>query len=61
MSTQINYKDLLIKYINHVAENEGVTFIKDTWKSEDFTESEWAELVKLDGEAWKLINDKADA
>jgi hypothetical protein len=60
MSTQINYKDLLIKYINHVADNEGVTFIKDTWKSDDFNESEWAELVKLDKETWKLINSNVD-
>lgn len=55
----MNYKDLLLKYINHVAEEEGVTFIKETWRNEDlFTEAEWAELVKLDEEAWRLLNSK---
>ena len=55
-----NYKDLLLKYINHVAENEGVTFIKDTWRNEDFfTEAEWDELVKLDEEAWQQIHGEA--
>ena len=55
-----DYKDLLLKYINHVAENEGVTFIKDTWRNENmFSEEEWAELVKLDEEAWQKINGEA--
>jgi len=55
----IDYKALLLKYINHVAENEGVTFIKDTWRNEDmFSEAEWAELVKLDDEAWAQLNNE---
>ncbi len=53
----IDYKALLLKYINHVAENEGVTFIKDTWRNEDmFSKAEWDELVKLDDEAWAQLN-----
>ena len=58
----IDYKALLLKYINHVAENEGVTFIKDTWRNEDiFSESEWDELVKLDDEAWAQLNGEVKA
>ena len=58
----IDYKLLLLKYINHVAENEGVTFIKDTWRNEDmFSETEWDELVKLDHEAWVQLNGEAKA
>jgi hypothetical protein len=53
---RMDYKELLIKYINHVADNEGVTFIKDTWKGDGFTEEQWAELVTLDEQAWKQIN-----
>ena len=52
----MDYKELLIKYINHVADNEGVTFIKDTFKGDSFTEEEWVELVTLDEQAWKQIN-----
>lgn len=53
----MNYKDLLLKYINHVAENEGVTFIKEHCRNDDlFTEAEWGELVKLDEEAWRQLN-----
>lgn len=52
----IDYKELLMKYINHVADNEGVTFIKDCFKGDCFTEEEWAELTKLDEEAWREIN-----
>ena len=58
----INHKDLLLKYINHVAENEGVTFIKDTWRNEYlFTETEWDELVKLDEKAWQQLNGEVKA
>ena len=58
----IDYKALLLKYINHVAENEGVTFIKDTWRNKDiFSEAEWAELVKLDEEAWYELNGEVKA
>ena len=58
----IDYKALLLKYINHVAENEGVTFIKDTWRNEDmFSEAEWDELVKLDDEAWAQLNNEVKA
>lgn len=52
----MNYKELLLKYINHVADNEGVTFIKDCFKGDGFTDDEWAELVKLDEQAWRQLN-----
>lgn len=58
----IDYKALLLKYINHVAENEGVTFIKDTYRNEDvFSGDEWNELVKLDEEAWQQLNGEVKA
>lgn len=58
----IDYKSLLLKYINHVAENEGVTFIKNTWRNKDmFSEAEWGELVKLDEEAWLQLNGEVKA
>ena len=52
----MDYKELLIKYINHVADNEGVTFIKEHWKNDGFTDEQWAELVALDEQAWKQLN-----
>lgn len=56
----MNHKELLLKYISHVAQNEGVTFIKNHFRNDDlFTESEWAELVKLDEEVWQQLNTEA--
>ncbi len=46
----IDYKDLLIKYINHVGMNEGVSFLdRRCWFGDTyFSEEEWAELQELD-------------
>lgn len=51
----LNYKQLLKKYINHVGEHEGVTFLSDYDRSSYpempiFTDEEWAELKRLDEE-----------
>ena len=48
----IDYKELLKKYMNHVVEHEGVTFLFD-WGNyfAGFTESEWQELKKIESEA----------
>lgn len=51
----MNYRELLLKYIRHVQECEGVTYIEfgDTngfWH-ENFTAIEWAEMEKLEKEA----------
>ncbi len=46
----IDYRDLLIKYINHVDMNEGVSFLdrRDWFGDTYFSEEEWAELQELD-------------
>jgi hypothetical protein len=47
--TTMDYRALLLKYINHVGECEGVTFIADHHRRPDlFTDEEWAELCRLD-------------
>lgn len=48
----MDYKELLKKYIIHVAEWEGVDFIND-WRlgrESLFTEGEWATLVAVKAE-----------
>lgn len=49
----MNYKQLLLKYINHVGISEGTTFLDNSHRSEwndsvEFTDEEWAELQELD-------------
>jgi chromatin remodeling complex protein RSC6 len=47
----MDYKHLLYKYIKHVSEEEGVTFIEgmsDDYDSEDFSKEERRELIALD-------------
>lgn len=49
----MNYKELLRKYIDHVGEREGVTFLRDFDRSKSpwaikFTDDEWAALQQLD-------------
>lgn len=48
----MNYKELLIKYIQYVDECEGINFITDlpklpTFVDTVFTKDEWNELEKL--------------
>lgn len=48
----VNYKQLLLKYINHVGIEEGTTFLGDhnrsSWPdSPQFTDEEWAALEEL--------------
>lgn len=49
----IDYRELLMKYINHVGEQEGVTFIRGRKKPEYITGTEWETLEELDGESEK--------
>jgi hypothetical protein len=45
----MDYRELLKKYINHVGEEEGTTFL--SWDGDDrFTEAEWDELQALEAE-----------
>jgi hypothetical protein len=48
----MDYKELLIKYINHVGNNEGTTFLD--FQDDAFTDAEWAELTALDEQALKM-------
>lgn len=45
-----NEYDLLKKYLRYVAEYEGVTFLQNG-QGEEFSDEEWALLVKLDEES----------
>lgn len=55
MTGEIDYRMLLLKYIHHVGEEEGSTFI--TWlPPEHFTPEERAELERLDGMAVHLAH-----
>lgn len=51
----MDHRALLIKYINHVGEYEGSTFLSDHSRSAYpdmpvFTDEEWAELQRLQSE-----------
>ena len=48
----VNYRELLIKYIQYIEECEGINFITDLPKSPPFVDTvftveEWKELIKL--------------
>ena len=46
---EVEYRELLIKYIYHVMDREGVSFLDDANQSRRrFSEAEWAELQRLD-------------
>ena len=38
---------MLIKYMIHVRQNEGIDFIDDKYKTDAFTDSEWDYMKKL--------------
>lgn len=50
----IDYRALLSKYISHVGQEEGTTFLFDrppsSYNDVEFTDEEWAELQLLEGE-----------
>jgi len=46
----VNYRELLKKYIGHVAGCEGVSFIGSRYMPNEFTDEEWEELQRLDEE-----------
>lgn len=55
LEREMDYKQLLLKYINLVGQQEGVTFIN--WASPpDFTEEEITELNRLN--SVEIINQK---
>ena len=38
---------MLIKYMNHVGQHEGIDFIGDAYRTDVFTDSEWDYMKKL--------------
>lgn len=48
-----NYRRMLLWYIDHVGQCEGVSFLGDRYKPNDLTDDEWAELQELDQESQK--------
>lgn len=46
----MDYRELLIKYIDHVGNEEGITFIPRTADHCGFTDEEVEELKKLEDE-----------
>lgn len=52
----IDWKLILMKYINHVGDCEGVSFIGEK-KPESFTDEEFENLKKADSEAYSLIDE----
>lgn len=53
----VDYRFLLKKYINHVAVEEGTTFLntRSAWPdSPEFTDEEWAALQQLDEESLEM-------
>jgi hypothetical protein len=53
MTDMIDYRGLLIKYIDHVRTCEGTSFLHEHFfgHKHDFSDEEWAELQKLDKES----------
>jgi hypothetical protein len=44
----MNYRDLLIRYIDHVGQCEGTEFLTDSYRlMSELTDEEWDELVRL--------------
>lgn len=51
----VNYEALLRKYINHVGECEGTTFLspwRDRLGGVEWTDEEWETLTRLESEAF---------
>lgn len=46
----IDYEKLLKKYINHVGTIEGTTFLGKKYRTSEFTDAEWIELIMLSTE-----------
>lgn len=46
-SPAFDYKDMILKYMAHVGEYEGVDFIQGYSNEDLFTDEEWAEMQRL--------------
>jgi hypothetical protein len=49
-----DWKLILMKYINHVGDCEGVSFIGEN-KPDSFTEEEWKSLQDANSESYSLL------
>jgi len=55
----MDYKDLLVKYIQHVGDMEGVTFLDgDHLRPDYISHGEWEELKRLDKLSQQIIRIK---
>jgi len=54
----VNYRDLLVKYINHVTNQIGASYISKTILANDFDDEEVLMLELLDLEALTLWENK---
>ena len=43
----IDYKQLLLKYIDLIGDAEGISYIENIFRTPIITDEEWEELVKL--------------
>lgn len=43
-----DYKQLLLKYIQHVSQHEGISFLDEGYELEVFTPEEWKVMQELD-------------
>ena len=47
---RVDYRNLLYKYMAHVGDQEGTGFLTDGYKTDRFTNDEWAELQRIANE-----------
>jgi len=54
----MDYRTLLKKYIRHVGDCEGTSFLSGWYRDGAFTDEEWAELTLLDREVEAEYDDE---
>jgi hypothetical protein len=47
----MNYRELLMKYMNHVGYHEGIDYTDDGYESDIFTGKEWEAIQRLSRQA----------
>ena len=47
----MNYRELLIKYMNHVSYHEGIDYTDNGYESDIFTDKEWKLIQRLSRQA----------
>ena len=52
----IDYRNLLMRYIAHVTDLEGTSFLHNRNEGDDFSDREWEELTTLRDDAYGLLD-----